>query len=84
MYRCITYTAKDNACKNFDLTQKEEMVMEKTFFIKKSAGTDGQMIPTTDRFKRIEKLNLLVDSGWVIKGFKSNENEEYFLLEKAE
>ncbi len=58
--------------------------MEKTFFIRKTMTDNDHAAPTTDRFQRIEKLNLLVNSGWVIKGFKSSENEEYFLLEKAE
>ena len=57
--------------------------MEKTFYIRKPAQ-DGVMAPTLDRFQMIEKLNLLVDSGWVIKGFRSDAEQEYFLLEKAE
>ena len=58
--------------------------MEKTFFIKKSASGDEAGAPAYDRFKRIEKLNLLVDSGWVIKSFESNAYDEYFILEKAD
>ena len=58
--------------------------MEKTFFIRKSASGDEVSVPTYDRFQRIEKLNLLVDSGWVIKSFKCDAQEEYFILEKAD
>lgn len=57
--------------------------MQKTFFIRKSSA-EMEGAPTYDRFQRIEKLNLLVDSGWEIKGFESNQQEEYFLLEKAD
>lgn len=57
--------------------------MKKTFFIRK-ASAEMEGAPTCDRFQRIEKLNMLVDSGWVIKGFESNAQEEYFLLEKAD
>ncbi|MBR1739322.1 MAG: hypothetical protein IJ737_03430 [Ruminococcus sp.] len=56
--------------------------MEKTFYIRKSSSADGITAPTTDRFSRIEKLNMLVDSGWRIKGFTSTPEEEFFLLEK--
>ena len=55
--------------------------MEKTFFIRKSASGDGVPAPVYDRFQRIEKLNLLVDSGWVIKDFKCDADEEYFILD---
>lgn len=58
--------------------------MEKTFFIRKSASDEEAGAPTYDRFKRIEKLNLLVDSGWVIKSFQCDAQEEYFILEKAD
>lgn len=58
--------------------------MEKTFFIRKTAVGDGSPAPAYDRFQRIEKLNLLVDSGWVIKSFKCDPQEEYFILEKAD
>ena len=58
--------------------------MEKTFFIRKSASSDGVPAPVYDRFQRIEKLNLLVDSGWVIKDFKCDADEEYFILEKTD
>ena len=58
--------------------------MEKTFFIRKSAYGDETTAPAYDRFQRIEKLNLLVDSGWVIKSFKCDAQEEYFILEKAD
>ena len=60
------------------------MIMEKTFFIRKSASADEAGAPAYDRFQRIEKLNLLVDSGWVIKSFKCDSHEEYFILEKAD
>lgn len=58
--------------------------MEKVFYIRKAVTEGSTQVPTTDRFRRIEKLNLLVDSGWVIKGFRSDAQEEYFLLEKAD
>ena len=58
--------------------------MEKTFFISRSASDDETGAPAYDRFQRIEKLNLLVDSGWKIKSFKCDANEEYFILEKAD
>lgn len=58
--------------------------MEKTFFIRKSASDEGTGAPDYNRFQRIEKLNLLVDSGWVIKSFKCDAQEEYFILEKAD
>ncbi|WP_295154531.1 hypothetical protein [uncultured Ruminococcus sp.] len=58
--------------------------MEKTFFISKAASGDEYGAPTYDRFQRIEKLNMLVDSGWVIKSFKCDAHEEYFILEKAD
>ena len=58
--------------------------MEKTFFISKSASSEEKSAPAYDRFQRIEKLNLLVDSGWVIKSFKFDAHEEYFILEKAD
>lgn len=58
--------------------------MEKTFFIRKAVSDDEYGAPAYDRFQRIEKLNLLVDSGWVIKSFQCNAQEEYFILEKAD
>ena len=67
-----------------DHSRKEALIMEKTFFIRKSATGDEVCAPAYDRFQRIEKLNLLVDSGWVIKSFKCDANEEYFILEKAD
>lgn len=59
-------------------------IMEKTFFIRKTASADEVSAPVYDRFQRIEKLNLLVDSGWVIKSFECDADEEYFILEKPD
>jgi len=63
---------------------KKRITMEKTFFIRRSASGDGVPAPVYDRFQRIEKLNLLVESGWAIKDFKCDADEEYFILEKAD
>lgn len=58
--------------------------MEKIFYISKGNENGDASIPTTDRFQRIEKMNMLLNSGWKIKEFVNSGREEYFLLEKAE
>ena len=56
--------------------------MTKIFYIKKNISDGTDSVPTTDRFERMEKLNLLLSSGWTIKEFISDNGEEYFVLEK--
>ncbi len=58
--------------------------MTKIFYVSRAKTEDGEHVPTTDRFERIEKLNRLVSLGWRIKEFKSEGAEEYFLLEKTD
>ena len=53
--------------------------MQKKFFV--SDNAEGQA-PGYDRFSRIEKLNLLISQGWVIKGFINNSEGSFFLIEK--
>lgn len=57
-------------------------IMTKFFYITKSISDGTDSVPTTDRFERMEKLNLLLSSGWKIKDFVSDKGEEYFVLEK--
>ena len=54
--------------------------MIKKFYVSKK--TEGYDAPEMDKFQQIEKLNLLLSSGWIIKGFQQNENESWFVLEK--
>ncbi|MCD8095976.1 MAG: hypothetical protein LUE12_07615 [Ruminococcus sp.] len=63
--------------------------MQKKFFISKNSDSISNAsrvcAPELDRFRRIEKLNLMLANGWEIKGFENSENDStgsYFLLEK--
>lgn len=56
--------------------------MQKVFYIQKTGANGDEHIPTTNRFERIEKLNLLLNSGWRIGNFVCQDGDEYFLLEK--
>jgi hypothetical protein len=61
--------------------------MQKVFYVSKNSENNdnhGNTAPDFDRFSRIEKLNLLLSMGWNIKSFSSENNEEYFVLEKEQ
>lgn len=61
--------------------------MQKVFYVSKNSENNenhGNTAPGFDRFSRIEKLNLLLSMGWSIKSFSSDNNEEYFVLEKEQ
>jgi hypothetical protein len=58
--------------------------MTKTFYVSKSTDGNVDGAPTTDRFERIERLNMLLEHGWTIKNFSKTDNEEYFVLEKPD
>ena len=55
--------------------------MIKKFYV--SRNMEGTSAPELDRFQRIEKLNLLLSSGWTIKSYEETGGESWFLLEKT-
>lgn len=59
--------------------------MLKKFYITKASGDNvgGVTAPGLDKFQRMEQLNDMLHLGWVIKEFKNDGSESYFLLEKA-
>ena len=61
---------------------KEVYFMEKIIYISKSSQCFNSQIPSCDRFKQIEKLNILISMGWSIKEMKTEGSDEYFILEK--
>lgn len=40
--------------------------------------------PEMDRFQRVEQLNGLLEAGWVIKDFKTDNEDAFFVLEKED
>lgn len=60
--------------------------MQKVFFISRSTDKGGSAAeysaPDFDRFQRVEQLNGLLDLGWQIKEFKTDNGDAYFILEK--
>ena len=52
--------------------------MIKKFYV--SRNTEGTSAPELDRFQRIEKLNLLLSSGWTIKSYEETGGESWFLF----
>ena len=68
-------------------SKKGDDLMQKVFYVSKNSENNenhGNTVPGFDRFSRIEKLNLLLSMGWSIKSFSSENNEEYFVLEKEQ
>ncbi|MBR1724081.1 MAG: hypothetical protein IJ723_03570 [Ruminococcus sp.] len=57
--------------------------MQKKFYVSKNPAEGGMAAPEMDRFSRIEKLNAMLEMGWVIKGFEQTGEGSYFLLEKS-
>lgn len=57
--------------------------MQKKFYVSKNPMEGDMTAPEMDRFSRVEKLNSMLNVGWVIKGFKQSDEGSYFLLEKA-
>ncbi len=55
--------------------------MTKKFYV--SRNSEDASAPQLDKYQRIEKLNLLLSNGWIIKGFEEADGESWFLLEKA-
>lgn len=55
--------------------------MQKKFFVSRNTVEGSMAAPEMDRFSRIEKLNAMLQVGWVIKGFENDEKGSYFLLE---
>lgn len=58
--------------------------MEKLFYVAKNSEGGGTKVPVTNRFERIQKLNMLLESGWRIKKVCADDSEEYFVLEKED
>lgn len=62
--------------------------MQKIFYVSKSADGYGDRenmpLPDMDRFQRVEKLNRLLETGWSIKDFKTDNDGSFFVLEKGE
>lgn len=57
--------------------------MEKIFYISRSGNSDKcEDAPDLNRFRQMEKLNMLVSNGWSIKEMKTEGNDTYFILEK--
>lgn len=62
--------------------------MQKVFYISKDDDRYEQRgdlsAPKMDRFARVEKLNMLLECGWSIKEFKTDQNDTFFVLEKPD
>ena len=62
--------------------------MQKVFYVSKNSdryeNRRDAAAPDLDRFQRIEQLNGLLENGWTIKDFKSDNNDAFFVLEKAD
>lgn len=60
--------------------------MEKVFYVSKNAEgikNDNEIFaPTFNRFQRVDKLNDLLNRGWSIKKFVTENDEAFFVLEK--
>jgi hypothetical protein len=63
---------------------KGRIAMQKIFYISNSSNerNEGANAPQFDRFRRVEQLNDRLARGWVIKEFKNNGEDSYFVLEK--
>lgn len=62
--------------------------MQKVFYVSKNSdryeNRSDNAAPDLDRFQRIEQLNGLLEKGWTIKDFKTDNNDAFFVLEKAD
>lgn len=59
------------------------IAMQKKYYVSKTPAVGDMAAPEMDRFSRIEKLNAMLEVGWVIKGLLNDEQGTYFLLEKS-
>ncbi len=60
--------------------------MQKVFYISKNSdryeNRSDMSAPDLDRFQRVEQLNGLLEKGWSIKDFKTDNDDAFFVLEK--
>ena len=60
--------------------------MQKVFYISKNSdryeNRSDMSAPDLDRFQRVEQLNGLLEKGWSIKDFKTDDDDVFFVLEK--
>lgn len=62
--------------------------MQKAFYVSRNndryENRGNVSAPEMDRFQRVEQLNGLLEAGWVIKDFKTDNEDAFFVLEKED
>ncbi len=62
--------------------------MQKVFYVSQNTDSyesgENAHAPCMNRFQRIEQLNGLLEKGWNIKEFKTDNEGAFFILERAD